>query len=60
MLSTLDSCLVNPPKCQLTFNAPHSVIYHNMELFIITAARTSNRTWGAASFKKQRDLKPHL
>jgi hypothetical protein len=34
-------CLA-PPKCHLTFNGLHGVIYQETELFIIIAERTSN------------------
>jgi hypothetical protein len=33
-----------PPKCWLTFNGLHGVITQKIELFITTAARTSDPT----------------
>jgi hypothetical protein len=33
-----------PPKCQMTFNRLHGIIYQKTELFITTAVRTSNPT----------------
>jgi hypothetical protein len=36
----------------LTFNGPHGIIPEKRELFIITAARTSNRTsWKEIAWK---------
>jgi hypothetical protein len=40
-----------PPKRQLTFKGLHVVISHKIELFIVTAVRTSNLTQLKRSWK---------